>query len=121
MVTTKKRLSQLLVCLLVFSLVAVQASNDRTRLGDTQRITLPSYSILDENAQPLIAASGKIGFVSSVTDGSLISFSTVTGKILSTIIVGESVGQISMIETDEQRLIAVPAANLPTAGHPATL
>ena len=119
--TFKKSLSQLLICLLVFSLVAVQASSNRTRLGETQRITLPSYSILDENAQPLIAASGKIGFVSSVTDGSLISFSTVTGKILSTIIVGESVGQISMIETDEQRLIAVPAANLPTAGHPATV
>src|SRR5262249_34553970 len=50
-----------------------------------------------------------------------ISFSTVSGKILSTIVVGESVGQISMIETDEQRLIAVPAANLPTAGHPATV
>jgi len=121
MVTTKKRLSQLLICLLVFSLIAVQASSNQTRFGDTRRITLPSYSILDENAQPLIASSGKIGFVSSVTDGSLISFSTVTGKILSTIVVGESVGQISMIENDEQRLIAVPAANLPTAGHPATV
>ncbi len=119
--TPKKSLSLLLVCLLIFSLALVEVSSNQTRFGETRRIVLPSYSILDENAQPLIAASGKVGFVSSVTDGSLISFSTVTGKIFSTIVVGESVGQISMLETDEQRLIAVPAANLPTAGHPATV
>lgn len=116
-----KQFAHALLYLLVISLIAAQAGTDRVKLGQTRKIVLPSYSILDENAQPVIAPSGKIGFVSSITDGSLISFNTATGKILSSIVVGESVGPITMIENNESRLIAVPAANLPTAGHPATV
>ncbi len=117
----KKKFVNALLYLLVFNLIAAQAGTDKVKLGQTRKIVLPSYSILDENAQPIIAPSGKIGFVSSITDGSLISFNTASGKILSSIVVGESVGPITMIENNERRLIAVPAANLPTAGHPATI
>lgn len=117
----KKKFANAVLFLVILSLVIVQASSDRTRLGESRRLVLPAYSILDESAQPLVTANGRYGFVSSVTDGSLISFNTATGKILSTLVVGESVGPISMVETDAARLIAVPAANLPTADSPATV
>jgi outer membrane protein assembly factor BamB len=110
-----------LIFFLLLSLVMVQADSRKARFGETRKLTLPSYSVLDENAQPLIASSGKVGFVSSITDGSLISFSTTSGKILSSIIVGQTVGPISMIEENGRRLIAAPAANLPAANHPATI
>src|SRR5262249_11458920 len=70
---------------------------------------------------PLISAGGKIGFVASVTSGSLISFSVSSGKVLSSVSVGESVGTLSSIETEGRRLIAVPAANRPTDGNPASI
>ena len=72
-------------------------------------MALPSYAILDENAQPIIASSGKVGFVSSVTGGTLISFSVTSGKVISTLVVGETAGPISMVEAAGRRLIAVPA------------
>jgi outer membrane protein assembly factor BamB len=120
-VKPKKKLINALILLLILSLVIVQASSDKTRFGETRKLTLPAYSVLDENAQPLISASGKFGFISSITDGSLISFNIASGKILSSVIVGESVGPVSMIEANGRRLIAVPAANLPAANHPATV
>jgi hypothetical protein len=120
-VKSKKKLINALVFFLILSLVMVQADSKKARFGETRKLTLPSYSVLDENATPLIGASGKVGFVSSITDGSLISFSTTSGKILSSLIIGETVGPISMIEENGRRLIAAPAANLPTANHPATV
>jgi hypothetical protein len=120
-VKSNKKLLNALILFLILSLVIVQADSRKTRFGETRKITLPSYSVLDENAQPLIGASGKVGFVSSITDGSLIAFSTTSGKILSSIIVGDTVGPISMIEENGRRLIAAPAANLPAANHPATV
>jgi hypothetical protein len=120
-VKSNKQLMNALVFFLVMSLVIVQADSKKARFGETRKLTLPSYSVLDENATPLIAASGKVGFVSSVTDGSLIAFSTTSGKILSSMVIGETVGPISMIEENGRRLIAAPAANLPAANHPATV
>ena len=84
-------------------------------------VSLPSSAILDERAQPLLASSGKVGFVGSATGGSLISFSVTSGKILSSVRVGETLGAISIIETAGRRLIAVPAANDPANGSPATV
>jgi outer membrane protein assembly factor BamB len=95
--------------LLVLSLAVVQGSSNRAKLGRTRSVALPSYAILDENAQPIIASSGKVGFVSSVTGGTLISFSVTSGKVISTLVVGETAGPISMIEAAGRRLIAVPA------------
>ena len=116
-----KNLANAVLVFVILSLVVVQAGSDRARFGESRRLVLPSYSILDENAQPLISANGKYGFVASITDGSLISFNPATGKLLSSLVVGESVGPISMIESESQRLIAVPAANLPSADHPAAV
>ena len=60
--------------MLVLSLAVVQGSSNRTKMGRTRSVALPSYAILDENAQPLITSNGKVGFVSSVTGGTLSSF-----------------------------------------------
>lgn len=116
-----RRLYTLIACLLLLSLIVAQGSDHRTRLSQVRSLSLPSSAVLDEHAQPLIAASGKVGFVASVTGGSLISFSLASGKILSSVIVGDNVGAISMNETASRRLIAVPAANDPRGGGPATV
>jgi len=97
----------LVICLLLLSLAVAQGSDHRTRLSQVRSVSLPASAILDKHAQPLIASSGKIGFVASVTGGSLISFSMTSGKILSSVAVGETLGSISMIEVAGRRLIAV--------------
>jgi len=106
---------------LILSFIVVQASDHRARLGDRRAVSLPASAVLDECAQPLIAASGKVGFISSVTDGTVLSFSVVTGRILSSIVVGETVGPISMVEAGGHRYIAATAANNPAADSPATV
>ncbi|MEK6322425.1 MAG: IPT/TIG domain-containing protein [Acidobacteriota bacterium] len=111
----------LVTCLVLLSLAVAQGSDHRTRLSKVRSVSLPSSAILDEHAQPLIASSGKVGFVGSVTGGSLISFSVTSGKILSSVHVGETLGAISIIETAGRRLIAVPAVNDPSSGSPATI
>ena len=119
---TDRKPATLAICLLLaLSLVVAQGSDHRTRLSQGRSVALPSSSILDKHAQPLISSSGKIGFVASVTGGSLISFSLTSGKILSTVALGETLGAISMIEVGGRRLIAVPAANDPAGGVPATV
>jgi IPT/TIG domain-containing protein len=120
-VKSNRKLAFLVACLMVFSLAVAQGNINRAKLGDTRSVTLPSYAILDESAQPIIAASGKVGFVSSVTGGSLVSFSVASAKVLSSIVVGQSAGPISMIETAGRRLVAIPAVNDPAGGHPATI
>ena len=121
MVKSNRKLATLICCVLVLGLAVAQGSSDRTRLGESKSISLPPYAILDENAQPLIASTGKVGFVSSVTAGSLISFSTTSGKVLSSVVVGQTAGPASMIEAAGRRIIAVPAVNNPRDGHPATV
>ena len=116
-----RKLATLILCLLVLSFVVVQASDRHARLGQTRSFSLPASAILDENAQPLIASSGKVGFISSVTGGAVISFSVSSGKMLSSITAGETVGPISLIETAGRRLIAAPAANDPSKDAPATV
>jgi outer membrane protein assembly factor BamB len=120
-VKTKRKPATLVTCLLLLSLIVAQASDHRTKLSSGRSVTLPSSAILDDHAQPLIASSGKVGFVASVTGGSLMSFSMSSGKILSSVAVGETIGSISMIEAEGRRLIAVPAVNNPAAGNPATV
>jgi outer membrane protein assembly factor BamB len=110
-----------ITCLLLLSLAIAQASDRRTTISKVRSVSLPSSSILDEHAQPLISSNGKVGFVASVTGGSLISFSVTSGKILSSVAVGETLGSISMIESAGRRLVAVPAVNDPTGGNPSTV
>jgi hypothetical protein len=120
-VEPNRKRASLISSLVILSLVVVQASDHRARLGASRTLSLPANAILDEHAQPLIASSGKVGFVSSVTGGSIISFSLSSGGVLSSISVGETIGPISMIEATGRRLIAAPAVNDPSHDHPATI
>jgi hypothetical protein len=107
---------------MMLSLAVAHGWDQRTKFAERQRsIKLPSYAVLDERAQPLIASSGKVGFVSSVTSGSVMAFGLSSGKVLSAISVGEGVGPISMVEHGGRRLIAVAASNDPRQGNPATI
>ncbi len=116
-----RKVATLVICLLLLSLAVAQGGDHRTGLSQARSVSLPASAILDKNAQPLIASSGKVGFVASVTGGSLISFSLTSGKILSTVAVGKGLASISMIEVAGRRLIAVPAMNSPADGSPATV
>ena len=116
-----RKLATLILCLLVLSFVVVQASDRHARLGQMRSFSLPASSILDENAQPVISSSGKTGFVSSVTGGAVISFSVSSGKMLSSIVVGETAGPVSLVETGGRRLISVASANDPSKDNPATV
>jgi len=120
-VKTDRKAATLVICLLLLSLAVAQGGDHRTRLSRARSVSLPSSAILDKNAQPQIASSGKVGFVASVTGGALISFSMTSGRILSSVAVGETLGSISMIEGAGRRLIAVPAVNDPARGSPATV
>src|SRR5262249_19383857 len=99
----------------------VQGSGPQTRLEIGKSLSLRSETILDEHTEPLLSAAGHFGFVTSTTGGSLISFNTATGKVLSSVIVGEGAGRCTMVENGSSRLIAVPCANAPEAKRPATI
>src|ERR1051325_9530667 len=105
----------------MLSLVVVQARDRRPRFGGTRSLSLPASAIIDEHAEPLISSSGKVGFISSVTGGSVISFSVSSGRLLSPISGGETVGPITMVEAAGRRLVAAPAVNDPGHGHPAAV
>jgi len=120
-VNPNRRLTTIISFFLAMSLVVVHGSGNHAQLGESRSVSLPTHAILDENARPLITASGKTGFVSSVTGGSLISFSATSGKLLTSIVVGETIGPITMLESNGRRLIAVPALNDPASGNPATV
>lgn len=111
----------ILLSLLILSLAIAQASSERARIGNVRRLALPSRSILDDRCVPLLTADGKAGFVSSITDGSVISFSLETGQVISSVIIGETAGELSLVEYQGRRLIAVPAANDPDHGKPVTV
>lgn len=108
-------------CLVVLSFAIAQGSDQRAKLGESRSVTLPSHAVLDERAQPLVASSGKVGFVASVTGGSVISFSLTSGKILSSVSVGQTIGPIYMVEAAGRRLIAAPAVNDPSHDNPGTV
>lgn len=118
---SNRKPATLVACLLLLSLIVAQGSDRRTSLTQVHTLSLPATAVLDRHAQPLITSSGKVGFVASVTNGSLISFSLVSGRTLSSVAVGQNVGSISMIEMAGSRLIAVPAANDQRNGSPATV
>ncbi|HKQ04183.1 MAG TPA: PQQ-binding-like beta-propeller repeat protein [Blastocatellia bacterium] len=116
-----QKLATLIACLLLLSFVVVQASDRQAKLGARRAVALPRTMILDEFAQPLIASSGKVGFVSSVTAGAVVCFNVASGRVMSSLVVGESVGPLSLVETAGRRLLAAPSANDPADGHPATI
>jgi outer membrane protein assembly factor BamB len=111
----------LLISLFIFSLVAVHVNSDQTKFKESRIIALPPEAILDERCSPVLAVNGKVGFITSVTTGSVMSFNTTSGRIMSSIIVGETAGAISLVETDSRRLLAVPTANDPDHDRPANI
>ncbi|HWX39601.1 MAG TPA: IPT/TIG domain-containing protein [Blastocatellia bacterium] len=115
-----KKLIAIVSCMLL--LVGVIAlGGDTPRLAAPHSVTLPAQVILDQETTPLLAANGKAGFVTSPIDGSLISFSAVSGKLFSSVVVGEGAGVASMVEVGGRRLIAVPCANDPGKTQSATI
>ncbi|MEW6210281.1 MAG: IPT/TIG domain-containing protein [Acidobacteriota bacterium] len=116
-----RRFAILTACLIVASLALAHGSINRAKLGQTRSIALPPDAILDERTEPVIASSGKTGFVSSVTAGAIVAFSLTSGRVISTMVVGETAGPLTMTEVEGRRLLAVPSANNPAAGHPATV
>jgi hypothetical protein len=111
----------LISCLLALCLIIAQGGGNRTRLSRSRSSRLPPEAILDENCLPVIASSGKVGFISSVTTGELIAFSTTSGKVLSQYVAGETACQVSIVEVGVRRLIALPCANDPEHNRPATV
>src|SRR5438093_8420729 len=120
-VKSDRRTATIIACILLAGLAIAQASDRQTRFTRSRAVILPSSAVLDSYTQPLIASSGKTGFVASATSGSLISFSVTSGKVLSSVSVGQMLGSISMVETSGRRLIAAPAVNDPAGGTPATI
>ena len=118
---SNKRSISLALCLAVISLSIVQGSDRRAQIKQVRSVRLPAHVILDEQAQPVISSNGTAGFIASVTGGTLISFSTKTGRVFSSMAVGQNLGPISLVEKDRRRLIAIPAANDPANGNPATI
>jgi outer membrane protein assembly factor BamB len=116
----RKTLAVVMAAIIACSMI-VQGSGNQTRLEVSRSLSLRSETILDEHTEPLLSSSGQLGFVSSTTSGSLIAFSTATGKVLSSVVVGEGAGRCSMIEKGPLRLIAVPCANAPNSSRPATV
>jgi hypothetical protein len=120
-VKLNQKLATLISCVLLLSFVVVQASDRQAKLGQRRTVSLPTAMVLDEFAQPVIAASGKVGFVSSVTTGAVVSFSVSSGRVMSSLVVGESAGPVALIETAGRRLLTAPSVNDPANGHPATV
>jgi outer membrane protein assembly factor BamB len=120
-VKLNRKLTTFISCLLLLSFIVVQASDRHAKLGERRTVALPATMVLDEFAQPIIAASGKVGFVSSVTTGAVVSFSVASGRVLSSLVVGESVGPVTLVEAAGRRLLAAASVNNPTNDHPATV
>jgi WD40 repeat protein len=117
----RRRLIGMILALFGLMGVAVQGSDNPARLTVTGQAPLPTQSVVEDQTVPLLASDKKAGFISSVTDGSVISFSTVSGKVMSSVVVGESAARLSMLELPNQRLIAAPTVNAPDRGRPATI
>jgi len=119
-VEVNKRLFALISCLLlVLGVIALGSNNPK--LAPPRSIALPAEVILDQESAPLVAESGKIGFITSAVDGSLISFNAGSGKLLSSVVVGQGAGGASMVEIGGRRLIAVPCTNDPGKSQAATV
>jgi len=117
---SRKFLAVVATTVLASSMI-VQGSGNQTKLEVARSLALRSETILDEHTRPLLSENGEFGFVTSATGGSLISFNTATGKVLSSVVVGEGAGRCSMSERAASRLIAVPCANSPESMRPATI
>jgi outer membrane protein assembly factor BamB len=109
------RLIAIFTCLILCNVKAYPGRAQRDQFGEIRTITLPYNAILNDHSIPLAASNGKVGFVSSVMTGSLISFSLKSGKVLSSVMSGELAGIPAMVESNNRRVIALPIASGATA------
>lgn len=105
----------------LLAVTCVFASDNHKRLSEPRIVQLPSDAVIEQCSVPVITSSGDVAFVSSVMSGALICFSVTTGKVLSSVSFGQVAGLVSMVEVDKRKLIALPTANDPDRGHPATI
>lgn len=117
----KRAVLPFVTCMLIVSSGVAHGANNRRRFGEARIIPLPSGVVVDQCSTPVISSGGDVAFISSVLTGALISFSVTSGRVLSSVSFGEVAGIITMVETDKRRLIALPTANDPDHGHPATV
>lgn len=111
----------LITSLAIIGLGMARDSRDRSQFGQVCVFTFPVEVVVDVYSAPVVSTAGDVAFVSSVMNGSLISFSVASGKILSSVAFGEIAGLVTMIETNKRRVIALPTANDPDRGKPATV
>lgn len=117
----RKVLIALVFCLLALRLIVTDGSA-RQLVGKKDRIvSLPADAVINELGTLVLDSTAEVGFVSSVASGSLISFSLISGKVVSSAQFGEMAGGPSIIEIGRERLIALPTANNPDSGRPATV
>lgn len=117
--TTSKLLVPAAIILVAVGIALGSVSG--TKIGEARTIVLPPNSILDGYSSPVIAAGGQVAFVSEVMTGALISFNLASGKVLTTVAIGQAGGLISLVETEKRRVIALPTSNDPDHGRPATV
>lgn len=107
--------------MMIFSLAIAHGQIDLAKLTGKRSLRFPAHAVLEESAHPVIASNGQVGFISSVTDGSVVSFSLASGKTLSLMSVGHTAGPVTLVESEGRRLLAAPAVNDPGSGHPVTI
>lgn len=117
----RKELIALAFCLLALRLTVIDGSAGQLAGKKDRIITLPADAVISERGTLVLDPAAEVGFVSSVASGSLISFSSTSGKVISSAQFGEMAGAPSMIELGRERLIALPTANNPESGRPATV
>jgi hypothetical protein len=105
----------------VLAVTCAFASDNHKKLSEPRIVQLPSDAVIEQCSVPVITSGGDVAFVSSVMSGALICFSVSSGKVLSSVSFGQVAGLVSMVEVDKRKLIALPNANDPGRGHPATI
>lgn len=117
----RKELIALAFCLLAFRLTVTDGSASQLAGKKDRIIALPADAVISERGTLLLDPTADVGFVSSEASGSLIAFSSTSGKVISSAQFGEMAGAPSMIDIGRERLIALPTANNPDSGRPATV
>ena len=79
-------------------------------LTKARLISLPPDVIVEQGGSPVLSSDGNTGFVSSVMNGSLLSFNVSSNKVLASVSFGEIAGLVSMMELNGRRIITLPAS-----------
>ncbi|PYP90200.1 MAG: hypothetical protein DMF61_00385 [Blastocatellia bacterium AA13] len=117
---SKRKLGALACCILISNLLVVYGGGSKLRLTGPRTLPLAAGKTIERHNAPVLSNSGKWGFVSTA-DGSLMAFSVTTGKLVSTVVLGQSAGPVSLVETESKRFVAAASPNDPEKGFPAVV